>query len=204
MIVLPSPRAGFTLLEVLGALLIFFVVMTVLVGTSSEAVSRIRDVTTRLEASELADQELARLEVALAQKLEPPEDREEEFEEFRVRVSSSPALEDLGGGAAPDEGSGDPLAQLTGGGALGPAIATQAPGIEAFLLRYDIRVEWGDEFQTYVVARTTYGFDWEGARVALPDLFDVGIFDDGEIESASDELGDDAQKLIDALQGATP
>jgi len=203
-IVLPSPRAGFTLLEVLGALLIFFVVMTVLVGTSSEAMSRIRDVTTRLEASELADQELARLEVALAQKLEPPEDREEEFEEFRVLVSSSPALEDLGGGAAPGEGSGDPLALLTGGGALGPAIATQAPGIEAFLLRYDIRVEWGDEFQTYVVARTTYGFDWEGARAALPDLFDVGIFDDGEIESASDELGDDAQKLIDALQGATP
>ena len=204
MIVLPSPRAGFTLLEVLGALLIFFVVMTVLVGTSSEAMSRIRDVTTRLEASELADQELARLEVALAQKLEPPEDREEEFEEFRVLVSSSPALEDLGGGVAPGEGSGDPLALLTGGGALGPAIATQAPGIEAFLLRYDIRVEWGDEFQTYVVARTTYGFDWEGARAALPDLFDVGIFDDGEIESASDELGDDAQKLIDALQGATP
>lgn len=204
MIVLPSPRAGFTLLEVLGALLIFFVVMTVLVGTSSEAMSRIRDVTTRLEASELADQELARLEVALAQKLQPPEDGEEEFEEFRVRVSSSPALEDLGGGAAPGEEGGDPLALLTGGGALGPMIAMQAPGIEAFLLRFDIRVEWGDEFQTYVVGRTTYGFDWEGARAALPDLFDAGILDDGELDEASDELGNDAQQLIDALQGATP
>ena len=94
-----------------------------------------------------------------------------------MSVSSSPALEDLGGGAAPGEGGGDPLALLTGGGALGPMIATQAPGIETFLLRFDILVEWGDEFQTYVVARTTYGFDWEGARAALPDLFDAGILD---------------------------
>jgi len=203
-IALPSPRAGFTLLEVLGALLIFFVVMTVLVGTSSEAMSRIRDVTTRLEASEIADRELSRLEVALAQKLKPPEDHEEEFEEFRVRVSSTPALDDLGGGAAPGEGGGDPLAVLTGGGALGPMIALQAPGIDAFLLRYDIRVEWGDEFRTFAVARTTYGFDWEGARAALPDLFDAGILDDEEIDSASEELGSDAQELIDAVRGATP
>lgn len=199
-----SGADGFTLLEVLGALLIFFVVMTVLVGTSSEASIRIRDVVTRLEASELADRELAAIEAALANQQPPPEDREQEVDDFFVRVWSTPALDDLGGSAPPSNagGTSDPLALLgSGGGGLGPMIAMQVPGIDVFLLRYDIRVEWGDELAPSSVGRTTYAFDWQGARAALPDLFPTGTDESSLLDEAADQLGPDAQELIESLQG---
>ena len=169
---------GFTLLEVLAAVMIFAVVVTMLIGSSTETVQRAQIARTRLEASALADRELARIEAALAARTRPPEDFEDTVDDlYVVRVWSEPALEDLGGAggagaAAPSESSIQALMTgSSGASALGPLIAIAAPGIEPFLLRYEIRVEWIDDAGPDQIERTTYAFDWEGAREALPDLF---------------------------------
>jgi prepilin-type N-terminal cleavage/methylation domain-containing protein len=201
---LQRTRAGFTLLEVLAATLIFSIVMVVLIGSSTEAVQRVGLSASRLEASALADRELARLESALRARLPPPEDYEETVDEFVIRVWSEPALEDLGGGAGAPATT-RPSLDLSGDGggvaALGPMIRMIAPGIEAFLLRYEIRVEWIEGVQPGSVGRTTYAFDWPGAQEALPDLFQqadpsgLGLGD-------PKALGGEAEALIDQLQGA--
>jgi len=197
--------AGFTLLEVLGAVLIFVAAFAVLVGTSGELIQRISTTEIRLEASEIAERELARLEAALASRQTPPEDREEQLEEgYTLRLWSEPAIDDLGGAGSGDGAGGGEvsLAALTGGGMIGPMIAMQAPGLDAFILRYEIRVEWGEFDPPSFERRTTYAFDWEGARTALPDLFaaaggDAGLLDDPE--AAADG---DVQDMIDQIQGA--
>ncbi len=196
-------HAAFTLLEVLAATLIFAIVMVVLIGSSTEAVQRVGLSASRLEASALADRELARLESALQARQPPPEDYEETVDEFVIRVWSEPALEDLGGGGS--AAGATPSLDLSGGAggvaALGPMIRMIAPGIEAFLLRYEIRVEWIEGVQPGSVGRTTYAFDWPGAQEALPDLFqqaDPSGLGLGDPES----LGGEAEALIDQLQGA--
>lgn len=197
--------AAFTLLEVLAAVTIFVLVMTVLVGTSGEASVRIRQMATRLEASELADQELARIEAALVSQMTPPEDREETIDDFVVRVWSQPAIDDFGGGA-PAGGAGaadDPLAGLAGQALVGPMIAMQAPGIDAFLLRYEIRVDWVDGARPESIRRTTYAFDWEAARLALPELFQDAAGPGGEsLGEDAGGAGSDAQRLIEQIQEA--
>jgi prepilin-type N-terminal cleavage/methylation domain-containing protein len=198
---------GFTLLEVLAATLIFAMVMVVLIGASTELVQRVILSTHRLEASALADRELAKLESVLQARLTPPEDYEETVDDFVVRVWSEPALDDLGGsgaGGAPTEGS---LLTLSSGGlagsgaaALGPLVGSLAPGIEPFLLRYEIRVEWIEGVQPGSVGRTTYAFDWAGAQEALPDLFPAG--DPGGADLADPEaLGGEAEAMLQQLQG---
>jgi len=200
-------RAGFTLLEVLAAVMIFAVVVTMLIGSSTETVQRARLAATRLEASALADQELARIEAALLQRAALPEDTEDTIDElFVVRVWSEPALDDLGGAggpgaAAPSESAIQALATgNSGASALGPLIALAAPGIEPFLLRYEIRVEWIDDAGPDQIRRTTYAFDWEGAAEALPDLFPSG---DGSPALGGDATGgENTEALLKQLQNA--
>ena len=80
--------SGFTLLEVLGAALIFVAACAVLVGTSGQLVQRVSDTELRLEASELAERELAQIEAVLASQQKPPEDRQEELEDFTLTKAS--------------------------------------------------------------------------------------------------------------------
>lgn len=198
--------AGFTLLEVLGAVLIFVAAFAVLVGTSGELIQRVSTTEIRLEASEIAERELARLEAALASQQAPPEDREEQLEEgYTLRLWSEPAIDDLGGSGSSDgTGGGAPasLAALTGGGMVGPMIAMHAPGLDAFILRYEIRVEWGDFDPPSFERRTTYAFDWEGARTALPELFTAAGGDAGLLDAPEAAAGGDVQDMIDQIQGA--
>lgn len=154
---------GFTLLEVLAATLIFVLAATVLIGTSSAGVRMAGVSATRLEASLLADAELAQIERALNAQQTPPPEKEEADDLFAIRVLVQPALESFGNDA----------------GDLASILATEAPGIEAFLLRYEIRVEWLEGTLPMSVRRTTFAFDWEGARTALPDLFAAGTEADG-------------------------
>lgn len=193
-------NGAFTLLEVLAATLIFAIVMVVLIGSSTEAVQRVGLSASRLEASALADQALARLESTLQARMAPPEDYEETIEEFVVRVWSEPALSDSGGQPA----SPDALS-LFGGGAglssLAPLIAAAAPGAENFLLRFEVRVEWIEGVQPGSVRRTTLGFDWPGAQSALPDLFPMGDASGLNLESP-EALGGDAEALFQQLQSA--
>ena len=43
-------------------------------------------------------------------------------------------------------------------------LAAEAPGVDQFLRRYEVRVEWIEGALPETIRRTTYGFDWEGAR----------------------------------------
>jgi hypothetical protein len=149
---------------VLAAALIFAMVVTVLIGTSSAGVRMSGISATRLEANLIAEQELVRIETLLNAKRTPPEDSEETRDPYLVRVYSEPAIGDLGGGLAPGPD----------GGGLSSILALEAPGLDQFLLRYEIRVEWIEATGADSVRRTTYAFDWEGARAALPDLFQAG------------------------------
>lgn len=190
---------GFTLLEVLAASLIFSMVVTVLIGSSTETVQRALISVNRLEASQIADRELALLETLLNMQQTPPEDKEEFDEEFVIRVISSPALEDLDGGES-GGGSGFPSLSGGGGGGLGSLLTLQAPGIDQFLLRYDIVVEWIEGANPSSLTRTTYAFDWEGARAALPDLF--GDETGGEAgDNPANDLGGAATDALKLLSG---
>ena len=201
-------RQGFTLLEVLAAAMIFAAVVTVLIGSSSETIHRAQISRNRLEASELADREMALLEAILVQQGALPEDKEDLDEEFLVRVWSEPALENLGGGSTRSEISGDAVQALATGGqgavGIGALIAAQVPGIDAFLRRYEIRVEWTDGAVVDSVRRTTFAFDWQGAREALPELFQSagggGLLDGG---LDPDALVEDAKALLQQLPGSS-
>jgi prepilin-type N-terminal cleavage/methylation domain-containing protein len=194
--------AGFTLLEVLAATLIFAIVMVVLIGSSTEAIHRVGLSASRLEASALADRELARLESVLQARAQPPQDYEETVDDFVIRVWSEPALN---GNDAPSQPPPGPGLDLAGGGAglaaLGPMIQMVAPGIEAFLLRYEIRVEWIEGVAPGSVGRTTYAFDWPGAQAALPDLFPIGDAAGLGLERP-ESLGSEADALLEQLQSA--
>jgi prepilin-type N-terminal cleavage/methylation domain-containing protein len=165
----PHPKRrtqhGFTLLEVLAAALIFALAVTVLIGTSSAGVRMAGVSARRLEASLIADAELAQIEMLLNSQLAPPQEKEETDDVFAIRVLVEPALEAVG------PGGGD---ESRNGGSLASVLATEAPGIDAFLLKYEISVEWLEGAQPMAVRRTTFAFDWEGARAALPDLFPAG------------------------------
>ncbi len=198
---------GFTLLEVLAAVMIFATVVTILIGSSSETIHRAQISRDRLQASEIADREMAMLEAILSQQEALPEDKEELDEEFMVRMWSEPALESLGGGGG--RGgifSGDAVQALANGdqGAvgIGPLMAAQVPGIDIFLRRYEIRVEWTDGAIVDSVRRTTFAFDWEAAREALPELFkENGAEGIPEGGLDANTLGQDAKALLQQLPG---
>jgi hypothetical protein len=145
--------------------MIFAMVVTVLIGTSSSAVRRVGLSASRLEASLIAEQELTLLESFLNTQRTPPPDKDETRDRYAIRVYSEPALEDFGDGGDSRAGDGSPA---TG---LAAILAVEAPGVDPFLRRYEIRVEWIEGALPETIRRTTYAFDWEGARAALPDLF---------------------------------
>lgn len=183
------PRHGFTLLEVLAAALIFALAVTVLIGTSSVGVQMASVSARRLEASLLADAELAQIEMLLNSQHTPPQAKEETDDIFALRVLVEPAL---GPSESEEEAAGE------GVGSLAAILATQAPGLEAFLLRYEIRVEWLEGVRPMLVRRTTFAFDWEGARAALPDLFAAGL--DGGLEGESDATQDPQLRAPETLR----
>jgi len=164
---------GLTLLEVLAAFLIFSLVFTVLVGTSQTAVHSQGLALRRLEASLLADEVLADLEVQIQQRLTPILAEDASRDLFEVEVTSSPVA-----GPAPAQGAaaapapGDALS-LAGAGGGAAQLAASLPEAAPFLLRYDIVVRWLESEGPQQVERTTFAFDWETASVALADLFAV-------------------------------
>jgi type II secretion system protein I len=203
----PKAWGGFTLLEVLAAVMIFSAVVTILIGSSSETIHRAQISRDRLQASEIADREMAMLEAILSQQESLPDDKEELGEEFTVRMWSESALDNLGGGGGRGGAiSGDSVQALATGdrGAvgIGPLLAAQVPGIDVFLRRYEIRVEWTDGAVADSVRRTTFAFDWQAAREALPDLF-AEAGGEGIPEGGLDvnTLGQDAKEMLQQLQG---
>lgn len=164
---------GLTLLEVLAAFLIFSIVFTVLVGTSQTAVHSQGLALRRLEASLIADQVLADLEVQIQQRLTPILADDSSRDLFEVEVTSSPfAAPAPNAGAATAPAVGDALS-LAGAGGGAAMLAASFPEAAPYLLRYDVVVRWQEAEGPQQVGRTTFAFDWETASVALADLFAV-------------------------------
>jgi len=152
--------AGLTLLEILAATLIFAMVMTVLIGTSSTAVHRVGVSARRLEASLVADEILADLEIQMKQGLAPEADEFVSLRDpYEIRVVRSGLI---GDGADTVAGVGLELASLVG---------AELPEVAKYLKQYDIEVRWTEQSGPQSVTRTTFAYDWQLAAVEFSELF---------------------------------
>lgn len=180
---------GLTLLEVLAATMIFALVMTVLVGTSSTAVHRSGVAARRLEANLLADAIVADLEIEMRRQIAPVVERTEwttEDENYVVRVLNRSIQEALaapaetvadeiaeGSGAASPAQPGPGATQIGGGGAgIGTLLAGELPEVAKHLRQYDIEVVWIGPDGPESLTRTTFAFDWQAAKIEYAALFE--------------------------------
>ncbi len=157
------PRSrGFTLLEVLAAVALLAILYTTLAGVAIQGLRAEGEAQRLLEASLLADEQLAEIETVIASGGAPPVGRSEsEHDLFLVSVNVAPV--DLAlllpGDAAAAEGEGQSL--LSG-----------ADGSPVSLI--EVVVSWREGVGERSTTRTTYAFDplvvadLLGAAGALP------------------------------------
>ena len=155
-------RRGFTLLEVLVAVALLGVVVSVLARSAIEGMSYEGDATRRTRASLIADRALWSVEAGL--RLGPPQAVHEESEEgeFQVMLDVQPL--ELGPGG---------LDALLGArektkGADGPAGAgTPVPTVALALFRVFVQVSWVEGLRELSVTRSTFAYDASAAAQAL-------------------------------------
>ncbi len=197
---------GLTLLEVLAATMIFALVMTVLIGTSTTAVHRAGRSARRLEANYVADAVVADLEIQMRKRIAPVVDRSEwtvagatEDEKYVIRLQNRTIQEAL---AAPAETVADQLAadagnpapalsasgatRIGGASGIGTLLAGELPEVAKHLRQYDIEVIWEGADGPESITRTTFAFDWQAAEVEFAALFEAA---GGAGEDAGDEDG---------------
>jgi hypothetical protein len=160
-------EAGLTLLEVLAAVMIFAMVMTVLIGTSTSAVHHVGVSSRRLEADLFADNLLSDLEIQIKQGKTPEiEDGEFTSEQFSIRMTRTEIFPDDPGGAA---AAAIPLAGIAAnaGGDILSLLSAALPEVAGHLMQYDIEVSWLEQNGHQTVTRTTFAFDWQAAQGEL-------------------------------------
>jgi len=190
---MPTPdrrKAGLTLLEVLAAAMIFAMVMTVLIGTSSTAVHNVGQSARRLEANLLADEILADLEIQMKQGYAPEvSELPTESEDFAIQTTRTDVIP-----GDPNASPASALQALAGStGDITAMLATGLPEVGAYLRQYDIEVSWVEQEGTQTVRRTTFAYDWDLAAAELPELFANGGADIEEGQS-NPVLGPDGMK----------
>lgn len=203
---------GLTLLEVLAATLIFALVMTVLIGTSTTAVHRAGLSARRLEANVVADAVVADLEIQMRKQVAPVVERTEwevqgatEDEKYTIRLQNRTIQEAL---AAPAQTVADQVAaaagnpapvpalpapgatRIGGAGGIGTMLAGELPEVAKHLRQYDIEVAWVGADGPESITRTTFAFDWEAARIEFAPLFEAA----GGAASDDEDAGEDGEK----------
>lgn len=160
---------GFTLLEVLGAVLVIGVAFTLLAAANIEGLRAEGVARRELEASLVADRTLARIEADLVAGTVPQMGVEqEESDGYRVRVEVTPlqvGLPPLPPEAPPelaDEPGAPSLLVSPGGGTPTP------------LRHVEIRVTWDDGSFEHSVERETFVFDVAAAQSLLGPLQEAG------------------------------
>jgi prepilin-type N-terminal cleavage/methylation domain-containing protein len=159
-----SRRRGFTLLEVLVAVALLGLVVSVLAGSAIQGMGYEGDASRRLRASLLADRALWQVEASLKLGAPPAPSHEEavEGEEFRVTVDVQPLdLSQAGLGALLA-----PPAEAQGGAPQDPAAAAQAAALMP-LFQVFVRVAWTEGLLEREVTRSTFAFDGTAAAQAL-------------------------------------
>ncbi|HIF91998.1 MAG TPA: prepilin-type N-terminal cleavage/methylation domain-containing protein [Myxococcales bacterium] len=182
---------GLTLLEVLAAVMIFAMVMTVLISTSTNAVHHVGQSARRLDADLVADTLLSDLEIQIRQGLAPGvEDGEFTQDQYTIRLAMTDLIpsDSISGsgaasGAASEVFAGDALSSI--GGAL--------PEVAAYLRQYDIEVSWLTQSGPQSVLRTTFAYDWPAAQIELASLIETAssasAFGQGGLEGSGPGSG---------------
>lgn len=156
---------GFTLLEVLAAVMILAIWFTVIFGTAvqglrAEGVSR-----RRLEAAMIADRALAELEASTLDGSVPPIDSDISEEDiYTVTVTVRPFSE--GGAAAAAQAVSGANSEDAAPPDLEALLGQQMPERTGNLRAFDIVVAWQEGSIERSVTRTSFAFDLEGALQA--------------------------------------
>jgi prepilin-type N-terminal cleavage/methylation domain-containing protein len=159
----PRGRRGFTLLEVLVAVALLGIVVSVLARSAIEGMSYEGDATRRMRASLIADRVLWGVEAGL--KLAPPQPTHEETvenEEFRVTLDVQPI--DLGPGGLD---ALLPAPAPASAAARGAPEAPKAPATPLPLFRIGVRVAWDEGLLEQEVTRSSFAYDGAAAAQAL-------------------------------------
>jgi hypothetical protein len=155
-----SRRGGaFTLLEVLGAVVVLGLVYVVLAGAAIQGLRAEGDAERRLAASLLADREMARIEQDLVLGVAPPPGRNATSEgAYEIEVSVAPF-------APPPE----LLPELeTNAAAPGPSLLQPlGAGDPGALRAIEVHVRWDDGSGPLEVVRATFAYDPAAAQQAL-------------------------------------
>jgi prepilin-type N-terminal cleavage/methylation domain-containing protein len=214
-------RAGFTLFEVMAAVLVLGVLYTVLADVAMRGLRSEGESRRRTEASLLADRFLSELEMQLALGQIPPSgEQEEEVEPFRVGVRVAPydptplleaierQQEERGlparrpGGSAPAR---TPTAPAAGAAAAAPPIESlfTAPSgaDEGRLRRIDVWVAWQEGDAEERVVRTTFAFDASGLEEAFPERGPGGVPGEEDLENLPpDEALRRMQEILNQIE----
>ncbi|MCP5067908.1 MAG: prepilin-type N-terminal cleavage/methylation domain-containing protein [bacterium] len=166
-----STRSGFTLLEVMVAIMALGIAMTLLTTVAIDGMRLEGDAYRRLGASRVADQLLADLESGLLGGVVPEVgQRELEIEGFTVVVEANPVdPAELGIDLSERDREAGPLDAFESDARAG----TPSP-----LLEIQIAVSWQEGIYTQHVRRTTFSFDAASVASALP----ASEEDDGDTE----------------------
>lgn len=156
-----TPRAGFTLFEVLAAALILVIVGTITIGSINANLARMTDAHLRLEAAQIADTTLADLEATLFDGTAPkPFADENEIDGYQVKITVMP----FGTLFDSDQAKADEEADSP---SLFGTIVREFPGLPQHLRSMRVEVSWGDANAPASVVRTTIGFDHASALEQL-------------------------------------
>jgi len=167
-------RRGFTLLEVLGAVLVLAVLYTVLAEVAISGLRAEGENRRRLEASLLADDMLMEIESGLLSGDVPPIGREEDEDDLYLIALEVRAI--------------DPSEFLPANAFGGESLALDllgGEGGESPLRAIEISVAWFEVDDERIVRRTTFAFDTSGLTGAEDTTdFDATASDGGYLESA--------------------
>jgi len=194
---IPSARAesrgGFTLFEVLAAIVIFGLTFTMLAQVAMQGLAAEGEASRRLRASMLADRLLGELEGQLAVGATPPPGLiEDEIDEFTTEVEVRPydfAIH-LASADVPDY-----ITEGTRGQRPLPLLEPPDRGT-AVLLQLDVRVRWLEGFFERVVTRSTFGLDAAALEPLIASLVEAS--EDGDTDEDEDQDEDRDEDPDDA------
>lgn len=195
---------GFTLIEVLAAVLVLGVLYTVLAGVAIEGLRAEGTSMRRIEASLLADRLLVELEQQIASGSMPPIGVQEEEKDIFDLVIAVREL-DVASITPPEPAGSDREVQRAGSASLfGNDSGTQP----SRLREIDVRIAWLEGDRELSVQRTSYAFDASG----LEDLFPEGgeapeetiADEEDEIPQGLKDLGLDAATIEAIKSGQLP
>ncbi len=178
-------QRGFSLLEVLAAVLILAIWFVPLLATGIHSAAREGLSQRIIEAGQIADQKIAEYEEIFASGTVPDfEENVEELDYYVIEYSVTPFAE-FSGQVGPQRVDPGPNGNLP---PMPDMLASEMPGFVRHLRRVDVMVSWYEGVEEMrSVHRTTFGFDQEGAQEAMERMAGAG----GGGSTADDSRDDD-------------